>query len=153
MMKQWWQHLPSNIDPFVLEIGSFRVGWYGLMYVIGFFTVYGLALYRSRKEGFPYGSDLLQDFLVWVAFGLIIGVVFVVGLVAGGGPSQPAPKTAVIVDQLSLTFPNPEFVGAATVTLAREFCGGEWAYLNFASIDVEVEGVTVQIIKDAMLAV
>ncbi len=72
-MKHWWQNLPSNIDPFVLEIGSFRVGWYGLMYVIGFFVLYALSIYRIRREGFPYTNNLIQDFLVWVAFGLLIG--------------------------------------------------------------------------------
>ena len=69
----WWQNLPSNIDPYVFEIGSFRVGWYGMMYVIGYFVVYFLAAYRTRKEGLPYSKDFIQDFLVWTAFGLLIG--------------------------------------------------------------------------------
>ena len=69
----WWQNLPSNIDPFVFEIGSFRVGWYGMMYVVGFVVLYFLALYRTRSEGFPYDKDFIQDFLVWSAFGLLIG--------------------------------------------------------------------------------
>lgn len=69
----WWQNLPGNIDPYVFEVGSFRVGWYGMMYVLGYFVLYFLAAYRSRKEGFPYSKDLIQDFLVWTAFGLLIG--------------------------------------------------------------------------------
>ncbi len=69
----WWQHMPGNIDPYVFEIGSFRVGWYGMMYVVGFVVLYFLALYRSRSEGFPYNKDFIQDFLVWSAFGLLIG--------------------------------------------------------------------------------
>ena len=73
MQASWWQNLPANIDPYVFEIGSFRVGWYGLMYVAGFIVLYALAMYRSHKEGFPYDKDLIQDFLVWCAFGLLIG--------------------------------------------------------------------------------
>lgn len=69
----WWQHMPGNIDPYVFEIGPFRVGWYGMMYVVGFVVLYFLALYRSRSEGFPYNKDFIQDFLVWTAFGLLIG--------------------------------------------------------------------------------
>ena len=69
----WWQNLPSNIDPYVFEVGSFRVGWYGMMYVVGYIVLYFLAAYRSRKEGFPYNKDFIQDFLVWTAFGLLIG--------------------------------------------------------------------------------
>ena len=40
-------------------------------------------------------------------------------LLAGGGGSETATKSAAIVDQLSLTQPNPEFVSSARVTLAR----------------------------------
>jgi len=40
-------------------------------------------------------------------------------LAGGGGGSEPATKTAAIVDQLSLTQPNPEFVSAARTTLAE----------------------------------
>jgi phosphatidylglycerol:prolipoprotein diacylglycerol transferase len=72
-LAAWWQHLPSRIDPYLLELGSFRVGWYGMMYVIGFLVAYGLSVYRAKRDGFHYTADFLQDFMVWVAFGLLIG--------------------------------------------------------------------------------
>jgi len=40
-------------------------------------------------------------------------------LAGGGGGSETATKTAAIVDQLSLTQPNPEFVSSARGTLAE----------------------------------
>lgn len=49
--------------------------------------------------------------------GVSLGVLLGVG---GGGEGPPSSlRTAVIVDQLSLTQPNPDFIAAASATLAR----------------------------------
>lgn len=69
----WWSRIPYGIDPYVFEIGSFRLGYYGLMYVVGFMVVYLLALYRIKKDAAPYTTDAVADYLVWAAFGLLIG--------------------------------------------------------------------------------
>ncbi len=72
-MTDWWQHLPGRIDPYIIEIGSFRVGWYGMMYVLAFLTAYLLSVRRIRREGFEYSKELVQDYLVWTALGLMAG--------------------------------------------------------------------------------
>lgn len=69
----WWQSLPSRIDPFIIEIGSFRLGWYGMMYVLAFATFYLLGAYRIKRDRLPYCLEMFQDYIVWAAFGLIIG--------------------------------------------------------------------------------
>jgi len=72
----WWQTLPSRIDPFIVEIGSFRIGWYGMMYVAAYVAYYMISSYRIRREGLGgdlYTEEVLQDFLLWSAFGLIVG--------------------------------------------------------------------------------
>jgi len=72
----WWQTLPSRIDPFIVEIGSFRVGWYGMMYVAAYTAFYLISRYRINREGLGgglYTDEIVQDFLLWSAFGLIIG--------------------------------------------------------------------------------
>jgi hypothetical protein len=51
----------------------------------------------------------------------------------GGGPSGP--RTAAIVDQLSLTVPNPDFVEAAIATLERG--GYEVDYFSGEEVTVE----------------
>jgi phosphatidylglycerol:prolipoprotein diacylglycerol transferase len=70
---RFWQHIPEHIDPFIFEIGSFRLGWYGLMYIVAFGVVYLMCLHRIKHEGFPYTKELLQDLFVWVVMGLIVG--------------------------------------------------------------------------------
>jgi phosphatidylglycerol:prolipoprotein diacylglycerol transferase len=72
-MQEWWSTLPGRIDPYIIEVGSFRVGYYGLMYIFAFATVYLLAVYRSRKDGFGYGREFLQDYMFWAVLGLLVG--------------------------------------------------------------------------------
>jgi phosphatidylglycerol:prolipoprotein diacylglycerol transferase len=61
------------MDPYIIEVGSFRVGYYGLMYIVGFAVVYVLALWRSGREGFGYNRAFIQNYIYWGALGLIIG--------------------------------------------------------------------------------
>ena len=70
----WWQHLPQHMDPVIFEIGSFRLQYYGLMYIVAFATAYLLASYRIRKEdGFDMDGDRLQGLFTAVILGLILG--------------------------------------------------------------------------------
>lgn len=73
MPHTWWSDLPSHVSPYIFEVGSFRVGWYGLMYVVAFAAVYLISLYRIRREGEPYSAEVLEDYIFWVAVGLVMG--------------------------------------------------------------------------------
>ncbi len=72
-MHTWWSDLPSHMNPYIIHIGSFRVGWYGMMYVLAFATVYLLSLYRIKREAAPFDPRVLEDFIFWVAVGLVAG--------------------------------------------------------------------------------
>jgi len=70
----WWQHLPENIDPVLFQIGSFRLQYYGLMYIVAFALTFFLALYRIKREPrFEISTDQLKDVMVYLIIGLIIG--------------------------------------------------------------------------------
>jgi phosphatidylglycerol:prolipoprotein diacylglycerol transferase len=70
----WWQHLPSHIDPTLFQIGSFQLRYYGLMYIVAFACTYILLVYRSRRDGFSwYTPERIQDLMVWFIAGTIIG--------------------------------------------------------------------------------
>jgi phosphatidylglycerol:prolipoprotein diacylglycerol transferase len=62
-----------NIDPNIIEIGPFKLRWYGFMYVLGFISCYFLirAQRQARKLGLV-GSQL-QDLIFFLAIGLIVG--------------------------------------------------------------------------------
>lgn len=70
----WWQHLPEQMNPVILEIGSFRLQYYGLMYIVAFAITYGLAAYRLRRETrFQIDTEQLQGLMTAMIIGLIIG--------------------------------------------------------------------------------
>lgn len=68
-----WQHLPSHINPALFTIGSFQLRYYSLMYLVGFAIVYLLTTYRIRNENYEYKSEMLQDYLIWGMFAMIVG--------------------------------------------------------------------------------
>lgn len=69
----FWQHLPSNISPYIFKFGQFEVRYYGLMYIAAFFTVYFLSIYRLKTENFSYTKEDIENYLVWAILGLLIG--------------------------------------------------------------------------------
>ncbi len=70
----WWQHLPEHMDPVIFEIGSFRLQYYGLMYIVAFAVAYALACYRIRRErDFDIDGDRLQGLFTAIILGLIVG--------------------------------------------------------------------------------
>lgn len=70
----WWQHLPHHIDPVIFQIGSFRLQYYGLMYLAAFGTTYLIARYRlKREEGWTVSVEHLQGVMTAMIIGLIVG--------------------------------------------------------------------------------
>lgn len=70
----WWQHLPDNISPVILEIGWFKLQYYGLMYIVAFAVTYFLVLYRVKHEDrFGITKDQVKDVTTLLILGLIIG--------------------------------------------------------------------------------
>jgi phosphatidylglycerol:prolipoprotein diacylglycerol transferase len=70
----WWQHLPSRMDPVILEIGSFKLQYYGLMYIVAFAITYALAYYRIHRESrFQIDVEQLQGLITALILGLILG--------------------------------------------------------------------------------
>lgn len=69
----FWQHIPGQIKPYIVQIGQFEVRYYGLMYIAAFLTVYLLSLHRLRNENFRYSKTTIENYFVWAVMGLILG--------------------------------------------------------------------------------
>ncbi len=69
----WWQHLPSQMDPVIFSIGNFPLRWYGMMYIAAFGTAYLVAKYRIKDEKLPYSLDFLADAIMYAIVGVILG--------------------------------------------------------------------------------
>ena len=68
-----WQSLPAHINPNLLEIGSFQLRYYSLMYMVAFGLVYLLVAYRIKREHYPVSLEAVQDYCVWAILGIILG--------------------------------------------------------------------------------
>ena len=62
-----------NINPVLIKLGPFQVGWYGLMYVIGFIAAYLLVRYQMKKKAFGISGQEVENLFVNLMLGLIIG--------------------------------------------------------------------------------
>lgn len=62
-----------NIDPVAVSVGSLKVHWYGLMYVIGIASTWWLAKRKTQREGLPWTMDQVEDLIFYCAMGLIVG--------------------------------------------------------------------------------
>jgi phosphatidylglycerol:prolipoprotein diacylglycerol transferase len=70
----WWQHLPQYISPVIFQIGSFKLQYYGLMYLVAFGITYGLVLYRLRHEPrFAVSREQVNDLTTVIILGLMVG--------------------------------------------------------------------------------
>lgn len=62
-----------NIDPIALRLGPIELRWYGLMYLIGFLSAWGLANYRIRHYKSPITTSEVSDLIFYLAVGTIVG--------------------------------------------------------------------------------
>lgn len=70
---EWWNNIPKHINPNIVEIGSFQLRYYGLMYVVAFAIVYLLVRYRIDSEKYEYSKKIIQNYFVWAILGVMIG--------------------------------------------------------------------------------
>jgi len=60
-----------SISPVALDLGFFKIHWYGVMYLISFFIGYFLVLSRRQRLGLE--SEDVSDFLFWAVLATLIG--------------------------------------------------------------------------------
>ena len=66
--------MPENISPVILQIGWFKLQYYGLMYIVAFAITYFLVVYRVKHEDrFGITIDQVKDVTTFIILGLIIG--------------------------------------------------------------------------------
>lgn len=62
-----------NIDPVALKLGPLAIHWYGLMYLLGFWIAWLMAVRRSRFPHVQWSRDRISDLLFYVVLGVILG--------------------------------------------------------------------------------
>jgi phosphatidylglycerol:prolipoprotein diacylglycerol transferase len=139
-MKEWiilWQHLPQSINPVIFAIGSFRIHYYGLMYLIAFAATYALVSYRIRYEhSFSASKEQIKDLMVYMLVGLLIGARL--GYVIFYNPGYYAKHSFEIL--LPFQFENGiTFTGFSGMSFHGGLIGvilSSWWYSKKAGLDV-----------------
>jgi phosphatidylglycerol:prolipoprotein diacylglycerol transferase len=62
-----------NIDPIAIEIGPFAVRWYALAYITGILLGWQYAVHLIKRPPYIMDRATLDDFIVWVTAGIIVG--------------------------------------------------------------------------------
>ncbi len=62
-----------HINPILIEIGPFRLSWYGLMYVFGFAASYLLVRYQMKRKDFGVSKLEIENLYFYLILGLVIG--------------------------------------------------------------------------------
>ncbi|MDH4224965.1 MAG: prolipoprotein diacylglyceryl transferase [Deltaproteobacteria bacterium] len=62
-----------NINPILAEIGPLRLGWYGLMYAVGFLVWYRATIRYARKPGAALNEEEVGLFLTYGILGVVLG--------------------------------------------------------------------------------
>jgi len=62
-----------DIDPVALALGSIKIHWYGLMYLIGFIAAWRLGLHRAKRPDINWTSKQVEDIIFYGALGVVLG--------------------------------------------------------------------------------
>ena len=61
------------IDPVAFSVGPLQVHWYGLMYLLGFISAWGLDQWRVKHYHLDWTSEQIGDLIFYAALGVIVG--------------------------------------------------------------------------------
>jgi phosphatidylglycerol:prolipoprotein diacylglycerol transferase len=62
-----------EFDPVALQLGPFKVHWYGVMYLIGFVGGWWLGKVRASKPDSGWRVEEIGDLLFYIALGVVVG--------------------------------------------------------------------------------
>ena len=62
-----------NINPIALQIGVFKVHWYGLMYLLGIGAGWALGYYRAKRSDGYWNPEWMSDLIFYIAIGIVLG--------------------------------------------------------------------------------
>lgn len=71
----FYQNIPSHLSPIAFKIGFFSIGWYSLMYLAAFLTVYFLLRWRIKNDSLKINisAEKLESFILHAILGVVIG--------------------------------------------------------------------------------
>ncbi len=62
-----------NWDPVAVSLGPLSIHWYALMYLLGFFAAWKLAMRQTRHHWVPIKPEEIEDMIFYAALGVVLG--------------------------------------------------------------------------------
>jgi len=62
-----------DIDPIAISLGPIKIHWYGITYLVGFFSAWFLGRRRARLPNSPMTPEQVGDMIFYLALGVILG--------------------------------------------------------------------------------
>jgi phosphatidylglycerol:prolipoprotein diacylglycerol transferase len=72
-MLNWWQNLPSHINPIALSWGPLEIRWYSILYLSAILIGYVVFSHRIRNQGLVRWSQNAASMLNFVIIGIVLG--------------------------------------------------------------------------------
>ena len=69
----WWNLIPTKFDGIAIQLGSFPIHWYGVMYLFAFATCYFVMWKINEKEKIGFNKEQFDSFATWIISGILIG--------------------------------------------------------------------------------
>jgi len=70
----YWNHIYEHFNPIAFNLfGLIDVHWYGLMYVTALLLGIFVAHWIRTKDKLPVSRDILDNYIIWIEVGVILG--------------------------------------------------------------------------------
>lgn len=70
---EFWQHIYTHFNPVAFEVFSFKVHWYGIMYISALLGALYTAQWIVKKDNLDISNDMLNSYFIYVEIGIILG--------------------------------------------------------------------------------
>ncbi len=71
---EYWNDIYKHFDPVAFNLfGLIKVHWYGLMYVTALLLGIFVAHWIVKKDKLPISKDFLDNYIIWIEIGVILG--------------------------------------------------------------------------------
>ncbi len=62
-----------DFNPILVDLGPFKISWYGLMYILGFLISYILVRYQMKRKDFGISKMEVENLYFYLIIGLVVG--------------------------------------------------------------------------------
>ncbi len=141
-----WNHIYEYFNPIAFTLGTFKVHWYGIMYVLALLAGIMVAKWIVKKDKLPVSQEMLDNYIIWIEVGVILGAR--IGYILFYDPNTSYYLTHPW--QIFNPFKDGEFIGIrgmsfhgailgfiiASTLFSKKYKINQWFFLDIAAIAI-----------------